>query len=108
MEDSHLLRFNKRSGMVDDDGEEELELPQMRYHRQSDDHLLRFNRNARMPEEVDSSKRATDDHLLRFARQLSDEHLLRPSKRSTAHGRDAAASRNARYVRQDAHLLRFN
>merc|ERR1711863_196283 len=60
---SHLLRFAKRSGGMDDH--------MLRFAKKSvgDDHFLRFAKSSGM-----------DDHMLRFAKNY-DDHLLRFAKK---------------------------
>ena len=82
---SHLLRFAKRSGGMDDH--------MLRFARKSvgDDHFLRFAKSSGM-----------DDHMLRFAKSGMDDHMLRFAKKSNMDDHFLRFAKN-----YDDHLLRF-
>merc|ERR1712045_143876 len=73
---SHLLRFAKRSGGMDDH--------MLRFAKKSvgDDHFLRFANKSGMDDHMlrFAKKSNMDDHFLRFAKNY-DDHLLRFAKK---------------------------
>merc|ERR1712045_294501 len=92
---SHLLRFAKRSGGMDDH--------MLRFAKKSgDDHFLRF------------AKSGMDDHMLRFAKSGMDDHMLRFAKKNSMDNHFLRFARNyndhmLRFAKSgmDDHMLRF-
>merc|ERR1712045_259198 len=94
---SHLLRFAKRSGGMDDH--------MLRFAKKSgDDHFLRFAKSGMDDHMLRFAKKsAGDDHFLRFAKGGMDDHMLRFAKSG---GMDDHMLRFAKNNYND-HMLRF-
>ena len=94
---SHLLRFAKRSGGMDDH--------MLRFAKKSgDDHFLRFAKSGMDDHMLRFAKKsAGDDHFLRFAKGGMDDHMLRFAKS----GMDDHMLRFAKKNSMDNHFLRF-
>jgi len=97
---SHLLRFAKRSGGMNDH--------MLRFAKKSvgDDHFLRFAKSSGMDDHMlrFAKKRSQgDDHFLRFAKGGMDDHMLRFAKS----GMDDHMLRFAKKSNMDDHFLRF-